>query len=331
MMENNQRDKISIVVPVYNAEDKLNRCVESLRSQLYSDIEIILVNDGSKDNSLSICKYYEKLDERIIVIDKPNGGVSSARNAGIDVASGKYIMFCDSDDWVYDDYCLYMIEHAVNQQLTMCGYEEITNETQKPIVRSCEDDIEEFSKTDFLRYREQGIGSPWNKLFELKIINEHGIKFPEIISLGEDLAFVMEYLKHMNPQIIYLHRKLYVYQNEETATLSKRVPSVLENETFFNLLSDGVRNLSDNDGDMFKLRNQIIMRDYEKTFMAIAVSSQQMLKIYQEIKKAMDTFSYQTCCQVGVGSSNKLYDWMFRKRKAGLLSIYLKLKNLRRM
>ena len=101
-MENN-RPKISIVSPVFNVEKFLARCLDSLVNQTLSDIEIILVDDGSPDNSGRICDEYAKKDDRVIVIHKENGGVSSARNVGIDKAKGKYICFVDSDDYVSKD------------------------------------------------------------------------------------------------------------------------------------------------------------------------------------------------------------------------------------
>ena len=91
---------ISIIVPVYNCERFLDRCVESLVAQTCSEIEILLVNDGSKDGSLAVCRKWEARDKRVIVIDRPNGGVSAARNAGLDRARGDYIAFVDADDYV---------------------------------------------------------------------------------------------------------------------------------------------------------------------------------------------------------------------------------------
>ena len=91
---------ISVVVPVYNKSLYLAECIESIISQTYRNLEIILVNDGSSDNSLDICKMYEQLDERVIVVDKPNAGVASARNAGLEIATGDYIGFVDADDFI---------------------------------------------------------------------------------------------------------------------------------------------------------------------------------------------------------------------------------------
>lgn len=271
-------EKISIVVPVYNAEKTIVRCVESLRQQIYPYIEIILVNDGSKDKSLELCQQLKEKDNRIIIINKQNGGVSSARNTGIKSASGKYIMFCDSDDWVMEDYCSYMIEHVEDRHLVMCGFEEISDEQVKFVGKENTDKVEKILKKDFLKYREQGIGSPCNKLFELKIINEYNLTFPEDICLGEDLVFVMKYLKYMSSTIIFLHRKLYIYQNQEAITLSKRAPAVSENEYFYSALSSGIRELSHDDINMLTLCKQIIMQDYEKNFLFINGNSESIGK-----------------------------------------------------
>ena len=96
-------DKISVIVPVYKTEQYLNRCVQSITDQTYKNLEIILVDDGSPDNCPEMCDQWAKKDERIKVIHKRNGGLSSARNAGLDSATGDYIMFADSDDWMEPD------------------------------------------------------------------------------------------------------------------------------------------------------------------------------------------------------------------------------------
>ncbi|OTN87983.1 hypothetical protein A5819_000433 [Enterococcus sp. 7E2_DIV0204] len=105
---------VSVVIPIYNVEDYLEECIDSVLNQTYTELEIILVDDGSKDNSLEICKKKEQEDSRIIVISKENGGLSSARNAGIDRAKGEYICFIDSDDWIEADYVELLMEGIVD-------------------------------------------------------------------------------------------------------------------------------------------------------------------------------------------------------------------------
>ena len=101
---------VTIIVPVYNTSKYLNKCLDTLLAQTYENIEIILVDDGSTDNSLEICKSYEEKDKRIVVISKANGGSSSARNVGLDAAKGSYVGFVDSDDYVDGDFVSLMME-----------------------------------------------------------------------------------------------------------------------------------------------------------------------------------------------------------------------------
>ena len=115
--------KVSIVVPIYEVEDYLPQCIESIINQKYKNIEIILVNDGSKDNCQEIINFYAKLDERIIVISKKNGGLVSARKAGVEAASGKYITFVDGDDWIEASHIKNLIGVELNGiDLVICGF-----------------------------------------------------------------------------------------------------------------------------------------------------------------------------------------------------------------
>ena len=109
-------NKISVVVPIYNVERYLKRCIDSIINQTYDNLEIILVNDGSKDSCLNICNEYKKKDERVIVIDQPNAGLSGARNSGIEIATGEYISFIDSDDYIHKDFYKEMLSTAVKEK-----------------------------------------------------------------------------------------------------------------------------------------------------------------------------------------------------------------------
>ncbi|MBK2255832.1 glycosyltransferase family 2 protein [Francisella philomiragia] len=107
---------VSVIIPIYNVEQFLSRCLDSVINQTYKNLEIILVNDGSSDNSLEICEDYAKKDNRIKIVNKNNGGLSSARNAGLDICKGKYISFIDSDDWVSLDYIDILYENIVDNE-----------------------------------------------------------------------------------------------------------------------------------------------------------------------------------------------------------------------
>ncbi|APC49616.1 hypothetical protein BME96_16080 [Virgibacillus halodenitrificans] len=116
--------KVSIIIPIYNSEEFLDKCIKSVINQTYSNLEIILVNDGSTDKSLEICRKFKKIDSRIILIDKENGGVSTARNTGLDIATGDYIGFVDSDDFISNKMYQKMIESMIqnNSDVVECGY-----------------------------------------------------------------------------------------------------------------------------------------------------------------------------------------------------------------
>lgn len=323
--------KISIIVPIYNTEKTLRRCILSLVEQTYHNIEIVLVNDGSSDNSLDICKDFAHKDSRIVLLNKKNGGVSSARNMGLKKASGDFVMFCDADDWVKPNCCSEMLQNYSENQLLMCEIEK-TTKSGKVIeeVETQQSYIEEISKTKFLEYRDIGLGSPTNKLFEKSIIEENKICFPEDLFLGEDLAFVLSYLECISGDIRLLHKKLYVYQLDNTNSLSKKTPSCYQNELLYEILTDAIVSLHAESPETYQLRNQIIMYDFEKTLIALSKKhSVCFLKKCREARKMVDTKAYQICCRVGINSSNLLYDWLYASKKAELLMLYLCLKNIR--
>ena len=118
---------VSIVVPIYNAENYLTKCIYSIIKQTYKNIEIILVNDGSTDNSLKICETFALNDKRIIIISQKNMGVSTARNIGINVAKGEYISFVDSDDTIEDNYIQELVDNSNSGKVdvVICGYNDI--------------------------------------------------------------------------------------------------------------------------------------------------------------------------------------------------------------
>lgn len=171
--------KVSIVIPVYNVEKYISKCLKSVMNQTYNNLEIIVVNDGSTDKSGEILKKYVDLDKRIILINKPNGGLSSARNAGISVANGQFITFIDSDDWISLNYIKEMISEQkrynadiVSIRETIVTSKEKKFHTLKDGVKifkdDCVDALFSFWDTNFA----------WGKLIRKKIIDDH-IKFPQ--------------------------------------------------------------------------------------------------------------------------------------------------------
>ena len=215
--------KISIIVPVYNAEKYLRKCIESILNQTFKDFELILVDDGSTDSSGKICDEYALKDSRIKVIHKENGGLSSARNAGLDVAKGEYIGFVDSDDWIEMDMYgeLYRLIKENNTDISVCGINNIKdikykNENLKEKIQIIKKEGEEFKKN---RYGEYYLGvSVWNKLYRKEVIED--IRFLKD-RIYEDLPFGIEVFAKIK-SYVYTSKKLYNYfQLNESTTRSK--------------------------------------------------------------------------------------------------------------
>lgn len=197
------RPAVSVIVPVYNSASTLERCLESLLAQSFTDFEIILVDDGSTDGSADICAGYSRHDSRIKVISQPNRGVSAARNLGLDNASGEYVAFCDSDDMVRPSWLSSMMAAAGKAGLVVCGYNIYRNDTgeweQKTLGHTeifTDDDVllETLLSCSLLQF-------VWNKLFNMKIIRESGLRFEESFTVFEDEYFVLGYIMNIGKVI----------------------------------------------------------------------------------------------------------------------------------
>jgi len=211
---------VTIIVPIYNTEKYLNRCVDALINQTYKNLEIILVNDGSSDGCLDICKEYEKNDVRIKVINISNGGQGRARNKGLDIAEGDFIMFCDSDDW----YDLDMVEHLVEHinvgsfDIAMCGIRLLYRNKNMDLFRYPEPKI---LSRDYLIKNFFGahllLLSPVNKLYKKKVFD--GLRYPEDI-IYED-AFIGPALLTSISRIISTGESKYNYFIQSQSTTYK--------------------------------------------------------------------------------------------------------------
>lgn len=211
---------LSVVVPVYNVEKYLAKCIESLLNQTLADIEIILVNDGSTDRSLEICQNYSNKDTRIKIINKLNGGLSDARNAGIDVAQGKYIGFIDSDDWVEREMYEYLFRIAENNKadIVQCEFVEAYDEDTL-ISSNIKEEIVTYDKIQALDllHKKQNVKTivVWNKIYKREIFNE--IRFPKG-RVHED-EFTTYKLLHKAKNIIDTNRIMVYYrQRPESIT-----------------------------------------------------------------------------------------------------------------
>lgn len=235
--------KYSIIVPVYNVESVLPRCIDSILAQTFSDFELILIDDGSPDRCGIICDEYAKKDTRIKVIHQENQGVSCARNNGLDAAEGKYIVFIDSDDFIYPDYLEHLSQPpqdlVVSGQITYNPSFKVEAEiTAFPILSYIGSETNQIA---FLKqwYSIQVTG----KRFTRHIINRNQIYFDPTISYGEDSIFLAQYLLAVS-DIAFVPHSAYCFCKSETPSLSKlnidhffTAYSVLQ-EKLFNIFSD---------------------------------------------------------------------------------------------
>lgn len=200
---------VSIIVPVYNAENSIRRCLDSILIQTYEDIEIILVNDGSKDNSISILYEYANKDPRIIVLNQENKGVAAARNTGLDNAAGDYILYVDSDDWIEKNMVERMLELSANVDIVFCGNDSATSSENREI--SVDIKIENWNHekiiAEFIKHKMIS-GMLWNKLIKRSLTE--GCRFNPKTGYGEDAEFLWQVLQHtksmcVTNEVLYHH------------------------------------------------------------------------------------------------------------------------------
>lgn len=203
---------VSVIVPVYNAGEHIARCIESIRRQSYQNLEIIIVNDGSKDVSLHVCEMYARVDKRILLIDKANSGVSATRNLAMEMAKGKYLQFADSDDYLAPDATRLMVEAAEANQtdLVIAPYYRV--EETKPLFAKEGESYQTIRKFGFLAegfYDKHAFakglmkepasfyyGVMWNKLYRRDMVTGHDIQCSEELCWSEDLLFNLEYIRY---------------------------------------------------------------------------------------------------------------------------------------
>ena len=217
---------VSVIVPVYKVERYLPRCIESILRQTYTNFELILVDDGTPDRSGIICDRYAEKDSRIKVIHKENGGVSSARNAGIDAAQGEWITFIDSDDWVSDDYLEVLLKPLENQRYDIVIGKmawismRIDSQCADPMIITPRE-MNSRLVLDLVETME--FCGPCLKLFLKDKIEQSHLRFPEKIAHSEDTIFVNGYLKHCDS--IYITGKIIYYYNRlNEGSITRRDP-----------------------------------------------------------------------------------------------------------
>lgn len=221
------RPMVSIIVPIYNAENYLRRCVDSILNQEYTDFELLLVNDGSTDASGDICEEYGDQDPRVIVIQKENTGVSDSRNRALDRARGKYLQFLDSDDWITPDATRLFVRAAEEYgcDMVISDFYRVVGERL-----STKGDIEEegvLTREEFAAHMMENpadfyYGVLWNKLYRRDIVEEHNLRMDTDINWCEDFMFNLEYIRYA--KVFYaLHAPIYYYVKRKGSLASQGI------------------------------------------------------------------------------------------------------------
>lgn len=210
---------VSIIVPIYNVEKYLRQCLDSILRQTFRPLEIILVNDGSTDGSDTICQEYAEIDERIVYLKKENGGVSDARNVGLDAVTSDYVLFIDSDDWIEPTYVEVLYEKIEEYQadIVFQNYTSFNDEDSNFYFHMSNDYYEEifdnYSVMNLLNDSSESKNSalivPWAKIYRKEILNN--LHFP-LGRMGEDAVFNLKvFLKA--EKIVYIHKGSYIYRH----------------------------------------------------------------------------------------------------------------------
>lgn len=221
--------KISVIVPIFKTEAYLRRCLDSILNNTYRNLEIICINDGSPDDSGKILEEYRALDSRLVVLNQENRGISAARNAGIDIATGEFISFIDSDDWIHPNYFQYLVQlqKATNADIAICGHKRVDSEES---FDELPDDLDEASiKTVSLSeiinktYWKTFV---WGRLYSKKLIAD--CRFDENIAL-EDTCFNFDVIFRRNGQIKYatIDIPLYFYFIRQTSAVHSLTASMV--------------------------------------------------------------------------------------------------------
>lgn len=209
---------VSVIVPVYKVEKYLDKCISSIVNQTYKNLEIILVDDGSPDNCPQICDEWVKKDTRIKVIHKPNGGLSSARNTGLDICKGEYICFVDSDDWIEPNYVheLYTTLHQNNADMSICGISNINEQGKEirhitPIAKSYYSNDEKFN---LIAEKSIMVVIAWNKMYKKKIWKN--LRYP-LNKINEDEFVLFDLINNTENGISVTFQNLYNYLNRSNS------------------------------------------------------------------------------------------------------------------
>ena len=306
--------KFSIVVPVYNVEKYLSRCINSLINQTLKEIEIILVDDGSPDSCGSICDEYAQKDNRIKVIHKKNEGVSAARNDGLISATGEWIIFCDSDDWMEENACELLYNEGIKKNVDVVigdiyrvkDQNRIYNKFfDKEFVYRSRKELDQLVKTDL--YQEYcilppstptiGYGGPWNKAVKRSLLIENKIIFDtELLGVFDDILYTA-YLYANAKSISYIQKPIYNYVLVSTSITHTYKANALDiNRRIFKAFREFIDTYSNN-SEWEVAYHAMVIRRFEEVLRLYFFSKKNTLsyrKLLRQLKQTMESEPYIT-------------------------------------
>ena len=266
----NMNDLITVMIPAYNAQKYIGRCIESLLKQTYKEIEILIVNDGSKDNTKSICEDYSQKDSRVRLVNQENGGEGAARNTGLKEAKGKYLSFVDADDYVKEDFIERLYTNLVknNAGLAICGFTElredtVLNETSGDItIMNQEEGMEMLLREDSFK------GYVWNKIFDLDIIRQNKLSFDVSLAVWTDVLFVFQYMRHID-KIVFDPTPEYYYIYLETSVSHGGGNNVIAVEKSYSAIRAKEQMVGDIPDKYVNVKRQIAVRFVQSSLAVI--------------------------------------------------------------
>ena len=322
--------KYSVIIPAYNSKKTIERCIESIALQNRPDVEIIIIDDGSTDETESICKALQTEYTNITYIYKENGGVSSARNLGLSVANGEFVMFVDSDDYV-DNKCFDTIDKYIetNADFYQFGFSIVANGIVKEVRECCECHVNTLSeKENFISESlvTRSINSPWAKIYKRKIIDENNLSFSEKLSVGEDLSFVFSFLLSAD-KFERLSDKIYYQDISNEESLSRKYREDLS-EQLIGVYDSMVKALQKNKMESKLLNRSLAWLFYRNAYSVASDLSKSKLAFLERRKKLKAMCSLFNSKKVSpIGFKCKIIAIPIELKLIGLIDIAFKTIN----
>ncbi len=319
---------ISVIVPVYNSEKYLEKCLESIINQTYKKLEIILIDDGSIDESGKICDEYAKKDSRIKVIHKKNEGVSAARNQGLEIATGEYIAFVDSDDWIEEEMYEEMIEQAKinNADIVRCAqifeYSNKSVKDENVLIDNSYIDVKSDKSYFINLILDCGVMPSFFLLLIRKdIVDKFNIRFNNELIIGEDLLFVLTLL--CNIDVMYIYKKFFYHYNIHEQSAMNSMNKNAQNSKNLLILYNEINNLLEkNDINMLEKTSRYI---FYRIYYRIADTV-----IYEKNKSIIEYFINNDVFNNLIGNVDKnklsifgkVFLKLFMTKKTNILYLY---------